>query len=133
MMILYQKTLGCGCKLQDYGKGSLRIKYCPKHAAIDELLEALEKIGHYPALSPLDPISALDDIRQIARDAIANARLIAAAPDLLEALTELAAITDQPDIGDLWYFIGDDLYFLDGIKDANKKARATIAQATTQD
>ena len=40
-MILYQKTLGCGCKLQDYGKGSLRIKYCPKHDAADDMLEAL--------------------------------------------------------------------------------------------
>ena len=52
------------------------IKYLlatPEREAAPDLLEALETIGGYPALSPLDPISALDDMRQIARAAIAQA------------------------------------------------------------
>ncbi len=88
------KPLPCGCivevELTGYGQvwSGVDIEYCPKHAAVD---------------------------------------------DILEALGELLAITDRPDIGDLWYFIGDDLYFLDGVKDANKKAQAAKAQATVQD
>ena len=39
----------------------------------DALLEALREIASYPALSPLDPLAALDDMRQIARAAIAAA------------------------------------------------------------
>ena len=42
-------------------------------AAAPDMLEALEKIGFYPALSPLDPLSALDDMRQIAQAAIGGA------------------------------------------------------------
>ncbi len=40
-------------------------------AATPNMLKALEKIGFYPDLSPLeDPLSALDDMRQIAQAAI---------------------------------------------------------------
>ena len=38
-MIRYQTTLDCGCKIQDYGKGDMRMKHCPKHAAVDALLK----------------------------------------------------------------------------------------------
>ena len=41
-MILYQKTLSCGCTVRNYGTDKLTIKYCPKHAAVDDLLEALK-------------------------------------------------------------------------------------------
>lgn len=43
-------------------------------AASPEMYTALEAIGYYPALSPLDPISALDDMRRIARAALAKTR-----------------------------------------------------------
>ena len=55
-MILYPKTIGCGCKLQDYGKGSLRIKYCPKHAAGDDLYEQFKD-----ALLWIDSLMDSDD------------------------------------------------------------------------
>ena len=42
-------------------------------AAAPKLYEALVKIGTYPALSPLSPIMALDDMRRIAREAIGQA------------------------------------------------------------
>jgi hypothetical protein len=54
-------------------------------------------------------------------DMRANARLIAAAPDLLEALKVIAAIEDRFNGGD-W----------DEIEDARKIARAAIAKAEVE-
>lgn len=47
-------------------------------------------------------------------ESFANARLIAAAPDLLDALSSFPGFTDNADIGDLWI----------------EKVRAVIAKAT---
>ena len=47
--------------------------YAELFASAPKLLEALQTIASYPALSPLDPLAALDDMRQIARAAIADA------------------------------------------------------------
>ncbi len=42
MMIRYQKTLDCGCNIRDYAMGKLRMKYCSKHAAVDDMLDELK-------------------------------------------------------------------------------------------
>jgi hypothetical protein len=68
-----EPVLYVGCYVLRWGKDSQ-----PSHGFIpvNEETElgrcraALETIGFYPALSPLDPLSALDDMRRIAREAI---------------------------------------------------------------
>ncbi len=64
-------TVGSWENMQPGSDGTLVTLVLPAAPADPDLLEALENIGSYPALSPLDPISALDDMRQIARAAIA--------------------------------------------------------------
>jgi hypothetical protein len=66
----------------------------------------------------------LGDLSQ--REAIANARLIAAAPDLLEALKDLMPILDKA-----WDYDGDVFGRLhNDAVDAGQNARAAIAKAT---
>lgn len=62
------------------------------------------------------------------KEKLANARLIAAAPDLLEALKDcLAALTD-PVVGTIY---GDDPDWYRKVNDAADKAAAAVAKATS--
>ena len=62
------------CSGPDKIANALLIRTAPKLLRQrDELLEALQTIASYPALSPLPPLAALDNMRQIARAAIAAA------------------------------------------------------------
>ncbi len=63
---------------------------------------------------------------EAARDE-ANARLIASAPDLLEALTDCFAALTDPVVGTIY---GDDPDWYRKVDDAANKARAAIARAT---
>lgn len=71
------------------------------------------------AANKVAPAIAFGDTKQ---EAEANARLIAAAPDLLEALARIASIENKPFGGD-WDEIGE----------ARSIARAAIAAATSQE
>ena len=67
----------CKCRphviISDTGIIDARIEYCPKHKAAPWMYEALREIAGYPALSKLPPVMALDDMRRIAREALALA------------------------------------------------------------
>ena len=71
------------------------------------------------------PIPMADDYRA---ESSANARLIAAAPDLLEALKSAVDTLTDPRIGQWSYMEGSEIY--SDFKDAADAARAAIAKAT---
>lgn len=74
----------------------------------------------------VDDIAIAADIADplTGQPSIANARLIACAPDLLAALTEYIAAADNSMTAD------DDIAAMIRFGDANKAARAAIAKAT---
>ena len=82
-MIRYQKTQECGCKLQDYGEGNLRIKYCPKHAAADDMLDELKgALYAIYLLTDTDPAEATRlNIVKVTREKIRAVIAQATAPD----------------------------------------------------
>jgi len=57
-------TLGvekCGCYIQSDREGNTWIVYCPKHASVPELYEALERISNSALLDPIQLAQIADE------------------------------------------------------------------------
>lgn len=87
-----------------------RASRCP--GVYDMAADAAEDWAHKNC-----PICTIDD-PEISSEQLANARLIAAAPDLLEALERIVGLG-----------AGDPARFQDEIEDADRQAREAIAKA----
>jgi hypothetical protein len=90
-------------------------------------LEGPDEFGDYNVLeSASDPVVAavISNVR-LASEVNANARLIASAPELLEALQGVLWMAEE------WFkHGGDETTFSDGYKESLNEARAAILKAT---
>jgi hypothetical protein len=67
----------CGCEFMEFVRGDdwdIRVNWCPKHAAADEMLAALKKIAEEPFGPPeASATEVLRGIEECAKAAIAKA------------------------------------------------------------